>query len=63
MGYYKTRREYLIAAIRGAQTMVDNERASEGVRKESRKIHARLCGQLDDLDLSFLKIPKTEKEK
>lgn len=62
MGYYKTPREYLIAAIRGAQAMIDNERASEGVRKDSRKIHARLCGQLDDLDLSFLKIPEKEEQ-
>lgn len=50
MGFYKNRREYLVAAIREQQLIIDNERAHEGVKQQSRRIHARLCGELDDLD-------------
>lgn len=48
ISYYKNHCEYLVAAIRGAQAMIDNERATAEVRKQSRKILARLCGELDD---------------
>lgn len=49
MGYYKTHRDYLVAAIREQRQNVDHGR-HEAFRASSRKILQRLCGELDDLD-------------
>lgn len=49
MAYYKTHRDYLVAAIREQRRNVDHGR-HEAFRASSRKKLQRLCGELDDLD-------------
>ena len=44
--FYRTHREYLVAAIREKQAPAANPK----IAHENRKILARLCGELDDLD-------------
>ena len=44
--FYRTRRQYLLAAIREKQAPA----ANPTIAHENRKILARLCGELDDLD-------------
>ena len=58
MGFYRNRREYLVAAIREQQLIIESDRAHPGVKEQSQQIMARLSGELDDLDAAAAEKPR-----
>lgn len=58
MGFYRTHRAYLVAAIHVQRGIVDNDQLHEGFRRQSRAILQRLCGELDDIDAAAAEKPR-----